>query len=520
MITVMLVDDEPIEREGLRLMLEKNREKVQIVAEAQNGKKAVELALTHQPDLIFMDIKMPEMDGLAAIKQILAERPSTKCIMVSAFDTFDYAREAMKFGIKEYLLKPSKLSEVLEAFDRMAAEVEMEREQEAEKSQISHRLKQVSSLIETEFIVSLMLDYVYEFSEDDWQDWLNLENKQGFAVVFSFETEQLYPDREKKADWYQKLKECLQHAYPHCLVGPLTGFQVPAFVFLEQVESATELRDTFARTMIRQVEPRLDCPLFIGVGSIVSAVQDFSQSYEQAIYALESVRNHQGASYMVFTNQLQEKRKALVPFAIEKELIEAVKKGDIQQGLQKFDAYYSVILQAADYQLRPVRKTMENLFILLTRTMNELGYEENIQTDFDRLDTITQIKEVARAHLSAIIEKIRDWRMNGVEGLLLQAKDFIDHHYERPISLEEVAEKIGLSSYYLSKLFKEQFQISFIEYVTQLRIRKAKDFLLEGTLSLKEIALTIGYKDPNYFSRVFKKETGLSPREYRSRYQK
>ncbi|WP_338018412.1 response regulator [Lederbergia galactosidilytica] len=518
---MMFVDDESIEREGLRLMLERNREEVEVVAEAQNGKQAIELALSHKPDLIFMDIKMPEIDGLEAVKQILVELPNTKCVMVSAFDTFDYAREAMKFGIKEYLLKPSKVAEVLEAYDRMVAELESERQKEAEKTEINYRLERASSLVEAEFIVSLMMDHVYEFSVDEWRDWLDLEKRQGFVAVFSFESTHLHPGRDNKSEWYRILKKALQEEHPHCLVGPLTGFQVPAFMFHEVIEGAASIREDFARSIIRRVQQQLqDCRLLSGVGMVVSDVNDFSKSYEEAIFALEFVHDHPGASYMVFTSQLKQKRRELIPFEVEKELVDAVKKGDIQHGLQMFDTYYKLILQAADYQLATVKKALGNFFIVLTRSMKELGFEDDVQMSFAQLDTSTQIKATAKAYLSTIIEQIGEWRANGIEGLLIQAKDYIDCYYHKSISLEEVAEQIGLSSYYLSKLFKEQYQVTFIEYLTQVRLEKAKNFLLEGTLPLKEIALTIGYKDPNYFSRVFKKETGLSPREYRNNYVK
>src|SRR5699024_10515256 len=110
------------------------------------------LALTYQPDIIFMDIKMPEFDGLVAIEKILERLPATKCIMVSAFDTFQYAKRAMQFGIKEYLLKPSKISEVLEAYDRMAIEVEKEQQAAIQEHYLHHRLDRASSLVEIEFI--------------------------------------------------------------------------------------------------------------------------------------------------------------------------------------------------------------------------------------------------------------------------------------------------------------------------------------------------------------------------------
>ncbi|MEK4746161.1 response regulator [Niallia sp. FSL W8-0177] len=189
MLKVMLVDDEPIEREGLKLMLSRNRSNFEITAEAENGKDAVELAIVHKPDLVFMDIKMPELDGIEAIKRIYASAPMIKYIMVSAFDTFDYAREAMKFGIKEYLLKPSKVSEVLAAFDGMVAEIEKEKREVRNRQEIHHRLERVSSVIENEFIVSLIMDYVHEFNQEEWDEWLDLEQKKGFVTVFSFESE-------------------------------------------------------------------------------------------------------------------------------------------------------------------------------------------------------------------------------------------------------------------------------------------------------------------------------------------
>ncbi len=517
----MLVDDEPIEREGLRLMLNRNRSNFEVVAEARNGKQAVELASTHKPDLIFMDIKMPEFDGLEAARRILPEHPNTKVIMVSAFDTFEYAREAMKYGIKEYLLKPSKVSEVLEAFDRMVDEIESEKQTVFESKQINHRLERVSSFIEMEFIVSLIMDHVHEFDQEDWDEWIDLEHKKGFIAVFSFESDRLQPAREEKSRWYRILKQALREQSLQSLMGPLTGFQVPVLVLLTDEEKTDdETRQKFARTIIHYVQKHLkQCRLYAGVGMVVSDVKQFSNSYKEAIYALELVHSHPSAVYMTYNERLKQKRKEFIPFEVEKELVEAVKKGDIQKGLQMFESYFQSIQQASDYQERLIQKAMEDFFIVLTRSMKELGFDEEIQVRLGKLDTSMQIKEAAKAHLLLITERIGEWRANGMRALLLKAKEYIDNNYRKSISLEEVAEQIGISSYYLSKLFKDRFQVTFIDYLKNTRLQKAKELLLDGSMPLKEIALTIGYKDPNYFSRFFKKETGISPRDYRNQYQ-
>ncbi|MBP3953540.1 response regulator [Bacillus suaedae] len=520
MIKVLLVDDEPLEREGIMLMLANNRSNFEIIGEAGNGIEAVEIAIKEKPDLIFMDIKMPKLDGLKAIEQILDNHPSVKCIMVSAFDTFDYARQAMKFGIKEYLLKPSKVSEVLGAFDRMTEEIETERKQGIEILEMNQRSERFSAFIEMEFIVSLLLDHVHDF-DNEWNEWLDLDQKQGFVVVFSFESSKLQPDREEKGEWYRLLKQTLHKQHDPCLVGPLTGFQVPVFVLMNRGEDATlEIRQDLTRSVIAQTQHLLDnCKVLAGIGTVVSDVTQFPQSYEEAIYALELVHNHPSASYLAYSNLLEQRRTELIPFEVEKELVYAIKKGDIQQGLHLFDSYFQLIVQASEMKVEMIKKEVETFFIVLSRSMREFGFNEDVQLSFDHLETTIQIKERAKSHVSTIVERLGGWRANGVESLLIEAKDYIDNHYDKGITLEEVADKIGLSSYYLSKLFKDRFEQTFIDYLTNTRIEKAKDLLLDGKTPLKEIAMNIGYKDPNYFSRVFKKEVGYSPSEYRNNYQ-
>ncbi|MFC4402218.1 response regulator [Gracilibacillus xinjiangensis] len=518
MIKVMLVDDEAIEREGIRLILERNRSNTEIVAEAQNGKKAMELAKLHEPDIIFMDIKMPVMDGLEATKGILSQFPNTRCIMVSAYDTFQYAQEAMRFGVKEYLLKPSKVTEVLEAFDRMVEEVQLEKNQMKEEEAIRHRLEQANTLMEMEFIVSLMLDHVHDFS--DWKKWLDIEeDMKGFAAVFSFSSEDLNPDYNQKSEWYSVLKRSLEAQDLKCFIGPFTSFQVAVFVRLNGNE-AIEVQEDFAKSVIRSSANTMrNGHLVAGVGTTVTSVKNFSQSYEEAIYALALVQNHSHANYLVYSRKLEERRKEFVPYELEKEVLEAVQKGDQLNSMLAFDQYFQWVQQNWDYSVKDVQKAIENFFIILTRSTQELGIKRDHHMSFQQYETNMQLKEAAKAHLLTITKHIIDWRTDGVQGLLIQAKEYVKHHFHQTITLDEVAEQVNLSSYYLSKLFKESFGVTFIEYLTELRMNKAKTFLLNGATPLKEIALNIGYKDPNYFSRVFKKEVGLSPSEFRHKYQ-
>lgn len=302
---------------------------------------------------------------------------------------------------------------------------------------------------------------------------------------------------------------------------PLTGFQVAVLVLITDHEKRDdEIKQNFVRTILHQAQKQLKgCELYAGIGMNVSNVHHFSTSYKEAVYALELVHSHPSAKYLVYNERLKQRRKDLIPFEIEKELVEAVKKGDIQKGLQMFESYFQSIQQTTDFQVKLVQKAIEDFFIVLTRSMKDLGFDGDIQVGLGQFETTMQMKEVAKSQLIKITEQLGEWRANGMRALLLQAKEYIDHNYQKSISLEEVAEEIGISSYYLSKLFKDRFQVTFMEYLKNARIQKAVELLLDGNKPLKEIALNVGYKDPNYFSTAFKKEIGMSPREYRHKYQ-
>lgn len=517
MIRILLVDDEPIEREGLRKILEKNRSNAAIITEARNGEEAIKLALEYKPDLIFMDIKMPETDGVKAVKEILHALPDTKCIMVTAFDTFRYAQEVMKYGIKEYLLKPSKKSHILEAFDRMVFEIEEDRKIAEEKTKQLERLERSSSLVKSNVIVSLMMDYRIDI--DGWDEWFELEGKKGVVVVFSFEGTGPLPSSEKVEEAYHHLKETIhdEEEDEKWLFGPLIRYHVPVIKFFEQEDSFSYTLEEDIRRIIHTFQNKgKNLRLVAGAGSVVNEIHQFSQSYGEATAALEYVYHQHNSSYMIYDEKLKEKRKELLPFEMEKELLEAVKQGDVKTGLHCFDKYFQMICEVCGYQLPIVKKSMEEFFIVLKRKMREFGIEEEIHHPFHQMETSMQMKESSKILLSSVIEKVHVWRQNDMKGVLAKAKEYIDLRYHEQVSLEEVAREVGLSFYYLSKLFKERYNCTFSEYLTQVRIAHAKEYLEDQHLPLKEIAIDIGYKDPNYFSRVFKKQVGLSPTEYRN----
>ncbi|MDT8860702.1 response regulator transcription factor [Alkalihalobacillus sp. MEB130] len=519
MIKILIVDDEVIEREGLSLMISKERPAINIVGEAGNGREAVELAKKLEPDIVMMDIKMPGMDGVEAVKRIQEEQPKIKFIMVSAFNTFDYAQQVMRFGVKEYLLKPSKKSDILAAIDRMINEIEKLRSEQDQKKKLTNRLERISSFVQTESIVYLLMDHIQEVSLSEWSEWLNIEGKEGYALAFSFEHGESEINRSVKLEWYNLLKDVIHMEMNNSLVGPMMGLHVPVFMLIDEASTDRKEIDRIVLKIIHKFKNlKQTCRLTAGVGSMIKELDHFVKSYEEALLALEFVHSNKAANYLIYDEQLKKKREQLIPMEKEKKLLEAIKEGSEEDSLRLFDQYYYTIVEVAYSNVGKVKMSVRDLFVVISRMLKEIGIDLPFQYEFHSVSTVTQVKEFAKSQLVFVIKEIKEWRQNDMKGLLVQAKEYIDRNFNKVITLDDAADFVGLSSFYFSKLFKERFQMTFIDYLTHLRVTKAKELLNDQTVTLKKIAIEVGYRDPNYFSRVYKKTTGESPSEYRANY--
>ncbi|WP_332306826.1 response regulator [Thermobacillus composti] len=229
MTSVLIVDDEQIEREGLAAILRKGFPDLAI-EQARNGRVALQMAEEgFRPDLVLMDIKMPGMDGLETIERMSAVDPDIRFIMVTAYDAFDYARTAIKLGVKDYLLKPSKADEIIATVGRVLRQIEEERrEREASRQQIT-ALKKVLPVVETDIVTQLLYDHVHDVHLDELVDLLGVSTaSEMFAIVV------LTPAGEEQK--YAEVKARIRKTGVG-LVGALSGGQIPVIVFRDPVRS-------------------------------------------------------------------------------------------------------------------------------------------------------------------------------------------------------------------------------------------------------------------------------------------
>ncbi|GIQ65474.1 hypothetical protein PACILC2_40420 [Paenibacillus cisolokensis] len=222
MIKVLIVDDEQIERDGLQAILHKGYPEL-VIRQAQNGRIAVEMMEEFRPDLVLMDIKMPGMNGLEAVERISADYPETKFVMVTAYDTFEFARQAITLGVKDYLLKPSKASEIIDTVGRVLNQIEAERLLEEERRQQQDKLLKALPLAETDVVTQLLFDHVHEVHLDELVGLLDIQPSNETFVMLVM----LPPDSEPL---YGAIKTAVRRLGA-MWVGALYGRQLPIIVF-------------------------------------------------------------------------------------------------------------------------------------------------------------------------------------------------------------------------------------------------------------------------------------------------
>ncbi|MBY0147540.1 response regulator [Neobacillus niacini] len=523
MFKILIVDDEVLERKALTKIINSSSENVMVIGEAPNGRKAIEMAGELQPDIIFMDIKMPGIDGVQAVKEIRRSNHCIRFIMVSAFNTFEYAKEVMQQGVKEYILKPSRKQDILESLQRVTAEIIEERKSMEEKQSLRENLDRAVSIAQKEWVSSLILNQVQDITFDEWSQLLGAEITSGYIMLFSLLPKEKGDfDLEEKQNFYFWLKDALKTVVKkeEIMIGPMTDFQVPVLFLCQQQPDKVHFK-TSAQAVIDSLfssfhKKQVNAELRIAVGLPYSHGHELNKSYHEAVVALQQLLKTPNRKYLFSSKQGTVELPSISDvLELEKKLLDSVRQGDINQVMFIFDSFVSKLTDNKGLKAAAVKKSLDEFFILLSRMMHDLGIHFEGSLTIDEAADINLILEKGKANLLSVVKHVQLWRNNHAKGMLHRAKEYIENHYADCITLEHVAEYVELSPFYLSKLFKDRFGMTFIDYVTEIRIKQAKLEMVDATKSLKEICYSVGYKDPNYFSRVFKKQTGLSPTEFR-----
>ncbi|MBR5359351.1 MAG: response regulator, partial [Lachnospiraceae bacterium] len=294
MYKILLADDEGIVIDSLKFIIEKNFPDSCLIESARTGRKVIELAESFRPDIAFMDIQMPGINGIDAMKEIREANKTTVFIVMSAYDKFDYAKEAINLGVLDYLNKPVEQPKIVEVLKRAMKQVDEEKERRSQDLLIKEKLETVVPIIENNMIYTALFQDDYDEELENFRNLLSIDKDYGFIIVLEWGDNQAEHHLTnavgtgiKMQSYYKEMREVIKGFYD-CIIGSVMANRMIIYVpyakeTLEYKERIEIIEKT--RTMIRKLKKYIDVRFRAGIGSVVR-LEECMRSYEEGQRAL------------------------------------------------------------------------------------------------------------------------------------------------------------------------------------------------------------------------------------------
>ncbi len=531
MYKIMLADDESIMIDALKFIIERNFPGVCQIESAKTGRSVIELAEKFRPDIAFMDIQMPGINGIEAMREIRKENKNIIFIVVSAYDRFDYAKEAVNLGVLEYVNKPIEQNVIVELLKKAMKKIDAEQERRSAELLIREKMESVVPIIESGLIYSILFQQNSTEEIDNFKQLLSIEEEYGYMMVVeggeTIEENHLtnmVGAGVRLQSSYGQLRDTIKE-YFGGIIGSVMANMVIVLIPCQKEDAENEYMERIkrietARKMIRKLNERIDAEFRVGIGS-VKKIGEIADSY---IEAMNSFRYISGSVAHVKDLQMECKYEEDYPIETEKSLFTAVERGDLSSAMSEANHFFDWMVEQYPGSITDIKlKVLE--FVLWAE---HIEYDSGGKT----YHFLVRHEYLPNVMDFATLEEIRSWFVKKIQdscrniatrkkessnSIVKQAKEYILQNYANDLSLDDVSREVNISPYYFSKLFKDEAKENFIEYVTGIRIEKAKELLEQSQLSVKEICTKVGYSDPNYFSRTFKKNVGVTPTEYKEK---
>lgn len=534
MIKVFLVEDEIIIREAIHKMIPWAEYGFELIGEAKDGEMALPLIKKSKPDVLITDIKMPFMDGLTLSRLVKKDLPNTKIIIISGYDDFDYARQAITLGIEQYLLKPISKDEFLEVLEGIRSKYKKENEQKLYYQKFENEIKAYEKNAQRDFFELLVsedvdLQRIYEQADrlqiDIMAQCYNL-------VLFDIGAKSDYQnvgDRYSNdaADVQNKIDEFFINNRSYQLFrNQQFNYAVLIKGDENEIGQITAECIEFLKTTFEQ---NGTLEWFVCAGKSVERLSMMSECYKEAMKSF--AYRYLGYRY-VFSYENIEKTEKDEDMNLQNIDMNAVKQEIIYNFLfnaldEEVDSFVKNYLQMIGGEAMRSKMFQQyillNLHFCLTSFAEKLGYDKTEIDDSLKFIVDERIKstEDLEKIIGSILRKgirLREERSKGRnQSVIRTALQYMEENFtDNSLTLNRVAGVANVSANHFSALFSQEMGQTFIEYLTQLRMNRAKEQLRCTDMRSGEIALEVGYKDPHYFSFLFKKTQGCTPSEYRN----
>lgn len=525
MAGMVIVDDNLAIGRGIISNIPWGDYQIDILGNFPDGRAALKKIRETHPDILLTDIVMPDMDGLELTHAVRQLCPATQVIVMSAYDQFDYVKEALRAGVFDYVMKPFDDQVLLETVLKAL-------EEKRRADLLQERMRKSDSILRENFLSKLVApeqkpanfwsQFSYlDLSFDCWQYvciLLRVDNhaqlreklgQEGYDGRFALLKEQV---KGALGQWKTWCFETAEH-------------NLAVIVGARQVRAEREALNTWSRKIQTDAQNRFGFFLSFGIGNPVDTPEQIKYSYAQAQDALDARFFHRSGSVLFYEDLLQQDSDVeyCFPISIEERLIQRVCSG----GREELGGLVGELAQAfrmggsdkdsiRTFLCGTICKIMQKLYELEVPLPESFISQKRIFGEIRSFDDVNELFTWFGKTLENFCGLVEHNATNGRKHVITEVKCLIEQSYaDAGLCLNEIAKTVGLSPTYLSGIFKKETGINISEYIFKTRMEKAKELLSGSSLKISTICARVGYANQFYFSTCFKKYSGYSPNDYR-----
>ena len=517
MFKVLVADADSSTVSLIEKVLSDKLKEAKIVGIAKNGNDAVVETINQEPDLIIIAIKISGLNGLETIKQIRSFNKSVHIIVVSAYDYFGFAKEAMLLGVNNYLVKPVNPQQLYEAIKREFISLQEESDRIQRFREEEHLLNTALHYVEHNFIYGILFNPGYTSEINKYMNLIGV-GKVGYImnITISQSYKEQYLDLDRVVTQVQRRVKAIISTRDKCAIGPQMMNRIVVYVTADKNKDAKEVQIEsvkVARQVYAGLKETFGIETFIAIGTVRS-IEYIHESY------LETIRcsKYMQEGSVIHYKEIRYKSVSLGHeyYDLVTALIEAIK-----YNRNEAQNIFSAIIES----LRPIpsieriNRLFELLFVASYVAKREyksqsLGLDYYLEYNEIINYTVEEQESWAWRRFSNLLRTLKIEKVDRKTSIVNVAIGHINKHFTEEVTLNDIATYVNLSPQHFSKIFKEATGFGYVEWVNNLRITKARELINTTDKTIKEICFIVGYNDPNYFSRIFKKYVGISPTDY------
>jgi two-component system response regulator YesN len=531
---MLIVDDEASVRSGLRECVDWEQYGIEVTGEAEDGEEALALMEAVPVHIVITDVKMPHMDGIALASALRERNAGVKIVFISGFDDLDYIRSALKLDAIDYILKPVQLTELGEVFRKITGLLREEDVQQQELNRLNMKLNQSIPLLRERFLTTLVCDGV-RMSDPLLEKFdflgIRLNPEEGRYCVFVIRIDNFRDTMKSKSEKEKQLLSfALLNICQDIVNASLSGhtFEIAQGGFAGIINLTSDSEEEQLFTVLSECKEQLNKILklnvTIGVGCTVSDMTQLPQSYRLASEAAEH-KWYIGKNQVITIDSLQtiNSEPDTVSLPDIRPFASILKSPEQQPVTDYISELFETLSLTRRYTIKHAQNTCIQLLLVCSNLLLELDLESEAISSNERalwetihlVETIGELQAAMSSHVGLVHSVIADKRERRTKNVVVLIQKYIELHYAKDLTIADIAASVYLTTTYVCLLFKQETGMTINDYVIEVRMKEAIRLLGDPQNKLYDICYSVGYKDPGYFRKLFKKQTGYTLSEYR-----